>query len=131
MTRGQLLSPFENFRAVNVRLQHLNSGESTTKSASLPIAISPLSVRPASRAGLRDAIAIALAKGTSALRIIARTRSIKRDALPARVPLSARKQAPFFTIHFFPASWKVVSSARPAPAVASLTREILPTPFAQ
>src|SRR5438045_3578339 len=31
--------------------------ESTTKSASLPIAISPFSGSPASRAGLRDAIA--------------------------------------------------------------------------
>src|SRR4029077_9551479 len=72
-----------------------NSGESTTKSASLPIAISPLSDRPVLRAGLRDAIAIASGKGTSALRIIARTRSIKRDALPAKVPLSAREQAPF------------------------------------
>jgi hypothetical protein len=69
--------------------------------------------------------------GTFTLRTIAQTRSIMRAALPASAERSATKQTPFSTMQSLPKSANPDPSGNPAPAVASVTRQIPCGPFAR
>jgi len=91
----------------------------------------PLVSRPIARAGFWVAIATASCNGTLIFVIIVRTRWIICAALPASAERSASKQTPASTMQSLPKSEKCEPSGSPAPAVASVTRQIPPGPFAQ
>src|SRR5438552_1639006 len=105
-----------------------NSGESTTKSASAPASSLPFVFDPRAPAGFELAILTASCSGIFTSSTSTRTRSIILDTLPASAVRSANRQTPFSTTQSRPERENRAALGSPAPAVASVTRQMPPGP---
>ncbi len=108
-----------------------SSAERQIRSASAPTVNRPFVSSPIARAGFCVAIATTSCNGTLTCLTIVFTRSIMREALPASAERSASRQTPPSTTQSLPKSENRDPSGNPAPAVASVTRQIPPAPFAR
>src|SRR5690606_34642291 len=106
-------------------------GDSTTRSAASPAAMLPTrSCAPMTAAGVRLAMATASCSGTPACSVMTRSMPSKKVVLPAKAVRSSSMPTPSTTSYVTSPRVNRDPSGRPAPLVASLTKQSLSGPSA-